>query len=87
MKSLISYDIPTMIVCSDASKTGLAYMYKNSKLNILFKTFSSSESMMHSTWRELHVIHLSVESLSFIFKGQAVFWKSDNYAGSRERKK
>ena len=82
-KSIIAYSVPRLIVCSDASDTGLAaYLYNNNNLKVSFRNFSPSESQMHSTWRELFAIRFSLDSLSVFLKGKAVLWKTDNYACS-----
>ena len=82
-KRITIYDIPRLIVCSDASETGLAaYVYNNDELKVSYKKFSPSESLMHSTWRELYAIRFSLESLSCFLKEKAVLWKTDNYACS-----
>ena len=72
-KVFIQYQIPKLIVSSDASNTGVAaYFTENCKQNICYRNLSSEEIRNISTWRELTAV-------SF---GRNALWQTDNYAAS-----
>lgn len=72
---------PWLIVCSDASDTGLgAHTWHKNRMHISIKNFTLTESLMHSTWRELYAIQYSLQSLKSVLCNKAVLWKTDNYA-------
>ena len=63
------YNVPRVLVVSDASDTGLAaHTTNNNKLMISFKQFSYDESLKSSTWRELEAINFSLEAFKNIHK-------------------
>ena len=54
------YKIPSLLVYSDASNSGLASVYKEKgKAN---KRFSDQEKPQNSNWRELETIRFSLDS-------------------------
>ena len=74
------YKIPSLLVYSDASNSGLASVYKEKgKAN---KRFSDQEKPQNSTWRELEAIRFSLDSSKNKFKNKTIFWYTDNYACS-----
>ena len=80
---LTEYNIPRLIVISDASDRGLAaHLTHNDKLMISFKNFTTLESQKSSTWRELTAISFGIESLKIFLIGKSVLWKTDNFACS-----
>ena len=80
-KDLLTYNVPKLIVVSDASETGLAScLLNNGHLKVSYKNFSDCESDMNSTWRELHAIDFSIKSLSLFLGNRSVLWKTDNSA-------
>ena len=80
-KDLLTYNVPKLIVVSDASETGLAScLLNNGHLKVSYKNFSDRESDMNSTWRELHAIDFSIKSLSLFLGNRSVLWKTDNSA-------
>ena len=77
------YKIPSLLVYSDASNSGLASVYKEKgKANICYKSFSDQEKFQSSTWRELEAIRFSLSSSKNRFENKTIFWYTDNYAYS-----
>ena len=77
------YKIPSLLVYSDASNSGLASVYKEKgKANICYKSFSDQEKFQSSTWRELEAIRVSLNSSKNKFENKTIFWYTDNYACS-----
>ena len=77
------YKIPSLLVYSDASNSGLASVYKEKgKGNICYKSFSNQEKFQSSTWRELEAIRFSLNSSKNKFENKTIFWYTDNYACS-----
>ena len=77
------YKIPSLLVYSDASNSGLALVYKEKgKPNICYKSFSDQEKSESSTSRELEAIRFSLNSPKYKFENKAIFWYKYNYACS-----
>ena len=77
------YKIPSLLVYSDASNSGLASVYREKgKANICYKSFSDQEKFQSSTWRELEAIRFSLNSSKNKFENKTIFWYTDNYACS-----
>jgi len=54
-------EIPKMIVCSDASSTGMAaHVFRNNEQKIAYSQFLPQEKERSSTWRELKAIEYSL---------------------------
>ena len=77
------YKIPSLLVYSDASNSGLASVYKQKgKPNVCYKSFSDQEKSESSTWTELEAIRFSLSSCKYKFENKTIFWYTDNYACS-----
>ena len=80
-KAFREYKIPSLFVYSDASNNALASVYKGKgKSFICSKIFDKIEKKHSSTWRELEVIHYSLNSSKDSFKNEVVYWYTDNFA-------
>jgi len=78
-----TYQIPKILVFSDASSKGIAAYFKdNNKLFKSFKSLDKNEASRSSTWRELFAVLYTLKSFCKIFQNQSILWHTDNFAVS-----
>ena len=80
-KVINCYNIPFFHVHSDASNTGIAYVFDvRGKRNICYRNLTDLEKTFSSTWRELEAIRFSLLSSIKQFENKCIFWYTDNFA-------
>lgn len=77
-KRLIAESLPSVLVFSDASNVAAGAYTVEVDEKIVHHTWSESESLMSSTWRELRAIDLALNYFAASLSGKAVRWHTDN---------
>lgn len=77
-KRLIAESLPSVLVFSDASNVAAGAYTVEVDEKIVHHTWSESESLMSSTWRELKAIDLALNYFAASLSGKAVRWHTDN---------
>jgi len=82
-KQLCSYNIPKLIVSSDASSEGIAAFFNvNKEFNSCYKNLTELEKSYSSIWRELYAIQYALHSFTSL-QNKYLLWQTDSYPASR----
>ena len=80
---LTDYEVPFLLVASDASNTGIAaHVVPSEGKKIAYRNLLTEEETSGSTERELLAILNGMEGLKSTLRGHHVVWQTDNYAAS-----
>ena len=83
VRRLNDYSVPTLIVSSDASSTGLAALFQLGEREFIsYKNLSQSEAPQSSTFRELLAILYGLASFKQLFQHRYIVWYTDNWAAT-----
>ena len=81
-RDLIEYQIPRILIASDASKSGLAAIIPAKPGIIAFRNFTKAEESLSSTERELKAVQHGMRSFAELLEGKHVSWQTDNNAAA-----
>ena len=80
---LSDYEVPFLLVASDASDTGIAaHVVPSEGRKVAYRNLSVEEEATGSTERELLAVVNGITGLRDLLKGRHVIWQTDNYAAS-----
>ncbi len=83
IRRLNDYSVPTLIISSDASSSGLAALFQVGEREFIsYKNLSGSEAPQSSTFRELLAILYGLVSFKHFFQNRYILWHTDNWAAT-----